>query len=257
MSSNTPILDPSREMDEKSWWDLWNTSYRIKDNNDDISSELFERAATVINGMAQELGGRLLEVACGSGSLSRRLLTYSTYYGLDISPAAIDIAREKSKHLTLRPGASLPLYEAADFHDWPLPPQPFDLVICIDAISCFRDQQLILKKIAESLREGGRLVLTTINPYVYWRIKSTWQNGPVSRWLSRNELHAMIRLAGLKIEHSHTIMPRGRLGILWLLNSPRLNEGLGPRAAAILRRLKEQAGLGQYRFVVAKKVSPS
>lgn len=257
MSANNPILDPSRDMDEKSWWDLWNTSHRLKDNNDEISSELFERAATIINGIAQEAGGRLLEVACGSGSLSRRLVTYSSYYGLDISPAAIDVAREKSSHLTPRPGASLPLYEAADFHDWPLPIEPFDLVVCIDAISCFRDQQLILNKIAESLRGGGRLVLTTINPFVYWRIKSTWQNGPVSHWLSRNELHALIRSAGLKIERSYTIMPRGRLGILWLLNSPRLNEGLGPRPAAAFRRWKERVGLGQYRLVIARKDSPS
>lgn len=245
-------IDRSRDMEETAWWDFWNTSYRVADNCDEVSSELFARAAAVINEITQAEGGRVLEVACGAGSLSR-LLKYSSYHGIDISPAAIQIARQKTDRAPRRPGTVLPIYEAADFHNWPLPAQSFDVVACIDAISCFRDQQLVLKKIAQCLRNSGRLVLTTINPFVYWRIKSTWQNGPVSHWLSRDELHALISSAGFIVERSHTIMPRGHLGILRLINSRRVEEAVGPRIAARLRRLKERAGLGQYRVVVARK----
>lgn len=252
MKATASQIDPSREMDEKTWWDFWNTSYRNKENNDEFSTELFERAAVVINRLTKSHGGRLLEVACGSGSLSRRL-TFSSYHGLDISPAAVDIARQKSEAAPRLPGAGLPFYEAADFHEWPLPPQLFDVVACIDAISCFRDQQLVLKKIAQCLRSSGRLVLTTINPFVYWRIKNTWQNGPVSHWVSRDELHTLVKSAGFKIEHSYTIMPRGHLGILRLVNSPRLNRAFGAKGAAALKRMKEEVGLGQYRLVVARK----
>lgn len=258
MLTKSPVVDRSREMDEKSWWDLWNTSHRVKDDNDAVSSELFARAAAAVNGITTNGNSRVLEVACGTGTLSR-MLVYSSYHGLDISPAAIEVARQKSGNISLPANASPPTYEAADFCEWPLPVQSFDVAVCIDAISSIRDQALAMKKIAESLRIGGHLVLTTINRFVYEHIRRTpsspLQSGPVSHWLSRSELHALISQAGLIIERSQTIMPRGNLGILRLVNSPRLNEAFGPRVAAVLRQLKERVGLGQYSLVIARKES--
>lgn len=243
-------------MDEKSWWDFWNTSYRSEDGRDYTSSELFRHAADVIHNMAQHENFRILEIACGSGTLSRNL-SYSTYHGIDISPAAIEIARSKANSISRPPGAGLPTYEAADFHDWPLSSEPYDLVICVDAIVCFRDQSLVLNKIARSLRPGGTLLLTAINPFVYNRIRrnsaNPIQDGPVSRWLTRAELHKLIGIAGLAIERSCTIMPRGNRGVLRAVNSPRLNRLLGRRNEPRIRRLKELAGLGQYRLIVARK----
>jgi 2-polyprenyl-3-methyl-5-hydroxy-6-metoxy-1,4-benzoquinol methylase len=258
MPTKSPVVDRSREMEEKSWWDLWNTSHRTKDDNDAVSSELFSRAAAAINGITLNGNCRVLEVACGTGTLSR-MLVYSSYHGLDISPAAIEIARQKSGCISLPAGASPPTYEAADFCEWPLPANAFDIAVCIDAISSIRDQPLAMKKIAQSLRIGGHLVLTTINRFVYEHIRRTpsapLQSGPVSHWLSRSELNGLVSQAGLTIERSVTIMPRGNLGILRLVNSPRLNEALGQRVAAVLWRLKEQVGLGQYSLVIARKES--
>jgi 2-polyprenyl-3-methyl-5-hydroxy-6-metoxy-1,4-benzoquinol methylase len=243
------------DMDEKNWWDFWNKSYRSDDGKDAVSSELFARVARVISEITEPKNCRVLEIACGSGTLSR-MLSCSAYHGIDISPAAIEIARQRSNDSRLT-HARVPTYEAGDFHEWTIPREPFDLVLCIDAISCFRDQQLTLRKMAASLGESGRLVVTTINPFVYNRIKRTRstpiQDGPVSHWLARAELHALIRSAGLAIERSHTIMPRGNRGILRIINSRHLNHALGSRAEDFLKRLKEQAGLGQYRLVVARK----
>jgi 2-polyprenyl-3-methyl-5-hydroxy-6-metoxy-1,4-benzoquinol methylase len=256
MPTNSSVVDRSRDLDEKSWWDLWNTSHRTKDDNDAVSSELFARAAAAVNTITRNAGCRVLEIACGTGTLSR-MLVYSSYHGLDISPAAIEIARQKSGPISLPAGASPPIYEVADFHEWPLPALQFDVTVCIDAISSIRDQPLAMKKIAEAMRPGGRLVLTTINRFVYDRIQRTptvrLESGPVAHWLSRGELHGLIRQAGLVIEHSSTMMPRGNLGILRWVNSRRLNEAFGPGIAAVLRRLKEQMGLGQYSIVVARK----
>jgi len=245
-------------MDERSWWDLWNRSYRAKDNNDTISSELFECAAAVISRMSQAEGGRVLEVACGAGALSR-LLTYSSYHGLDMSPVAIEIARQKAKSIPQTVGASPPNYEVADFVSWPVPPNPFDVVVCVDAIVCFRDQPLAMRKMAQSLRPEGRLLLTAINKFVYRRIRRTstapLASGPVSHWLSSRELNELIKSAGFTIERSWTIMPRGNCGILRVINAHRLNQVFGPRCEALLRRLKERVGLGQYRVVIARKES--
>lgn len=258
MPTEPPIIDRSRNMDEKSWWDLWNTSHRTKEDNDPVSSELFMRTAGVINEITRNEPCRVLEIGCGAGTLSR-LLTYRSYHGLDISPAAIEIAKHKSEHISRSTTSTPPTYEAVDFHDWPLASEPFDLAVCVDAVMCFRDQQLALRKIAQSLRTGGRLVLTAINPFVYTRIQRAQNNpfasGPVSRWLSGHELHKLIASAGLAIERFYTIMPRGQGGILRLVNARHVNEAFGPRSAAMVRRWKEQMGFGQYRVVVARKSS--
>src|SRR5580704_15374927 len=247
--------DRPLEADERSWWDYWNTSYRSQDDVGEVPSELFARTAALVAEVMPAGKGRVLEIGCGAGSLSRQLL-YSSYHGIDISPAAIDIAREKSH--SLRPGAGSATYEAADFHDWPLPPESFDVAICVDAVAYFRDQGFALKKMADSLRVDGVLVLTTINPFVYHRIrrttKSPLKEGSISRWLSRAELHGFIESAGLTVQESCTIMPRGNLGFLRIVNAPRLNRLFGPRGAGILKRAKERAGLGQYRVVVARKL---
>jgi SAM-dependent methyltransferase len=255
MRTTAPIIDRSREMDERSWWDLWNKTHRTKEDNDPVSSELFTRTAAVINEITQKKPCKVLEIGCGAGALSR-LLTYSSYHGLDISPAAIDLARQKSEDISRPAGTGLPTYEAADFHAWPLPLDKFDLAVCVDAVMCFRDQQLALNKMAQSLRPGGRLVLTAINPFVYTRIRRTQTNplasGPVSRWVTRSELQQLITTARLAIEHSYTIMPRGNRGILRLVNARRVNEAFGPRSAEVVRRLKERMGFGQYRLMIAR-----
>ena len=254
--AQTVTTDQSRKMDERSWWDLWNTSYRAEDNRDQISTELFAHVASLLQKIMQGNEGRMLEVACGTGTLSRQL-NFTSYHGLDISAAAIEIARQKAQGMPSQTGGRGPTYEAADFHDWPVPAEPLDLVLCVDAISCFRDQAFTVRKMAQSLRAGGLVVLTSVNPVVYNRIRRVGgvrlENGPVSHWLSRDELHGLIKQAGLVLEQSYTIMPRGNMGMLRVINARRLNEAFGPRGAAILRRWKEQVGLGQYRVVVARK----
>ncbi len=242
-------------MDERSWWDLWNTSYRAEDNRDETSTELFRHVVALMQEVAPSCN-RMLEVACGTGTLSRSL-RFTFYQGLDISAAAIDFARRKAETVKVPAGTSRPVYEVADFHNWPLPAEPFDVILCVDAISCFRDQGFTLRKVAQSLRSGGRAVLTTVNPFVYNRIRRVGgvklENGPVSHWLSRRELHRLVKQADLTLERSYTIMPRGNLGMLRVVNARRLDRVLGTGGARLLRRLKEEAGLGQYRVVVARK----
>jgi 2-polyprenyl-3-methyl-5-hydroxy-6-metoxy-1,4-benzoquinol methylase len=162
--------------------------------------------------------------------------------------------------VNLRPwpkGAQQPTYEVADVHDWPLPPNLFDVVVCVDAVAYFYDQQLALRRMAYSLVPSGRLVLTTINPFVYNRIRRTGRSplkeGSISRWLSRGELHSLLSSAGFKLERSYTIMPRGNMGILRVVNARRLSDAIGHHGAKVLRQWKEQVGLGQYRVIVAHK----
>ena len=245
-------------MDEKTWWDFWNSSYRVGDDNGEIPNELFNRVAATVNQFIQPEGSRILEIGCGTGTLSRRL-KFSSYAGVDISPSAIQLAmRSWGEHASRLPSGSSATYEAVDFHDWPLPSKPFDIAVCVDAFVWIHDQPLALKKIAQSLRTGGVFVISIINPFVYHRIRRTaaspLKEGPIKNWLTRRELHALITDSGLRIEQSFTIMPRGNLGILRLMNSPRLNGALGPQVEMLLRRAKESIGIGQYQVVAARKL---
>lgn len=256
MGKTASVIDRSRSMDEKSWWDLWNTSYRSEDNRDERSGELFDHVSGLVRRITENRPARILEVACGTGTLSRQL-PFLSYTGLDLSAAAIEIARQKAEAVPLLRDATPPTYEPADFHDWPLPSTPFDLVVCVDAISCFREQAFVLRKMAQSLSSGGTLVLTGVNPFVYNRIRRNsrvrLESGPVSHWLSARETHALVAQAGLELRRSYTIMPRGNKGILRLINSRRLDQILGRSGSVAFRRLKEMASLGQYRVVIAQK----
>jgi 2-polyprenyl-3-methyl-5-hydroxy-6-metoxy-1,4-benzoquinol methylase len=246
-------LDGSCDMDERIWWDLWNSSYRAKDNNDPTSSELFARTAALVNEITAKEAKTILEIGCGTGTLSR-MLCHSGYHGIDISQSAVDIA---NKGLFDTKGNNGMTYEVADFHEWQLPARRFGVVVCVDAVAYFRHQEFAVAKMAQSLQPGGKLIMTTINPFVYRRIRRTvsspLREGSVSHWLPRRELHSLIKSAGLKIEHSFTIMPRGNMGLLRLVNSHRLNTALGPRVEMGLKKLKERLGLGQYRVVIASK----
>jgi 2-polyprenyl-3-methyl-5-hydroxy-6-metoxy-1,4-benzoquinol methylase len=248
----------NQELAEKRWWDEWNTSYRSEDNVDEISTRLFSHVAGIVKRLSEERTRRILEVACGTGTLSRRLV-FSSYYGLDVSQSAIEIACRKAETLSTPASTERPTYEVADIHDWLLPDRPFDVAICVDAVAYFRDQQLALNRIAEALNSTGRLILTTINPFVYNRIRRTARSplkeGSISRWLSRGQLHGLVTSAGFRVDRSYTIIPRGNVGLLRIINARRLNHVFGARGAEVMCHWKEKVGLGQYRVVEATKMS--
>ena len=241
--------------DETNWWNLWNITHRSADAQDQTSTELFALVAAVIRTLDTGREKRILEVACGTGTLSRQL-EFSSYQGLDVSPAAIEIARKKVALNASLSGSRPSSYEVGDIHTCTLSRSAFEIVVCVDAVAYFYDQRLALEKMAESLSPSGRVVLTTINPFVYNRIRRTAQTplreGSISHWLTRRELHELVSSAGLVIERSYTVLPRGNRGILRLINSPKVNELFGAKSVAFLRRAKEQLGLGQYRVIVAR-----
>jgi 2-polyprenyl-3-methyl-5-hydroxy-6-metoxy-1,4-benzoquinol methylase len=255
MNTAPTNIDRSREMEERSWWDLWNMSYRAEDDRDAISTQLFNHVATVVHDVTKGKPARVLEIACGAGTLSRKL-SFATYHGLDLSKAAIEHASVKAREATAGQ-LTTPTYEVADFHEWQPPAEPFDVIVCVDAAHAFRDQKFVLRKMAQILHPDGHLVIATINRYVYDRIRRVGgvklESGPVSHWLSKRELHDLVEQAPSTIVRSYTIMPRGNMGMLRVINSGRLTGALGPRGAAAFDRMKERVGFGQYRVVIARK----
>jgi SAM-dependent methyltransferase len=119
--------------------------------------------------LAASAGGRVLEVACGSGRLLLPLAGAGfEVVGIDASPHMLAIARQKLE----REGVRAAVREA-DMRTFDvLDRGPFDLAIV--AVKSFAylteraDQQACLERIAAHLRPGGLLAIDFLNPQPEW-----------------------------------------------------------------------------------------
>jgi SAM-dependent methyltransferase len=114
--------------------------------------------AAALLALSQELGGgRLLEVACGTGHwLSRLSPVAQTRHGLDLSPGMLAQARERAEHIDLVRGYAgrLPYLSAS-----------FDLIYCVNAIHHFDDPAAFVAEARRLLRPGGALAVVGMDPH--------------------------------------------------------------------------------------------
>jgi len=111
---------------------------------------VLQRAAAV------EAGERVLDLACGTGELERRMLEAeprADLVGVDLAPAMVERARAK---LGGQSGAQI---EQADAHDLPFEDASFDAVVCANTFHYFTHPRQVLREAKRVLRPGGRLVL--------------------------------------------------------------------------------------------------
>lgn len=90
---------------------------------------------------------RILDLGCGTGRLSRRLLTISPeVYGVDASKEVLKIAREKNPELKLA---------FAEAIDLPYEDEFFDLVIINGSLHHFFAMEQTFKEVSRVLASGG------------------------------------------------------------------------------------------------------
>jgi SAM-dependent methyltransferase len=101
-------------------------------------------------------GARVLEVACGTGIVTRRLLAALPADGrlvaTDLNPPMIDWARSRlpaDPRLELKP---------ADAQALPFADASFDVVVCQFGVMFFPDKPLAMREARRVLAPGGRLV---------------------------------------------------------------------------------------------------
>lgn len=130
----------------------------------DEAAELYDRARprypeALVDDLARAAGlgpgSRVLEIAPGTGQLTVPLAELGCRItAVELGPSLAEVARRNLR--------AFPLAEVtvADFERWPLPAEPFDLVVCATAFH-WLDPAVTLPRAARALRPGGLLAIVT------------------------------------------------------------------------------------------------
>jgi SAM-dependent methyltransferase len=121
-----------------------------------VGQESFMRAGEILSlatraGVAP--GVLVLDLCCGVAGPGRFITRQlgCTYVGVDGSPSAIDIARERATGLDCR-------FEVSEVP--PLPSGRFDVVMLLETMLAFSDKEELLRHISGALTTGGRFAFT-------------------------------------------------------------------------------------------------
>lgn len=193
---------------------------------------------------------RILDFGCGAGFYTERLAAFGDVVGIDLSPQAISMARERRPDL---------VFLCASVYDPPLQPEFFDVVVSQEVVAHVDNQPRYVEQAARLLRPGGYLVLSTDNKFVMSRLGPVdWEPLPpehIDQFLSRRALKALLR-SHFRILHLTTVIPAGHEGVLKLVNSTRLAVILHRLISpATLESVKERLGFGLTMVVLAQKRS--
>ena len=117
----------------------------------------FPREKALIRIFSKESFGVILDVGCGSGSLTLKLkqaCNASEAYGIDISESATKLARDKDiKAICLD----------IDNDDFPFQSNFFDAIFASEIFEHLFDSNRLLQNCIRTLKAGGTLVLTSPN----------------------------------------------------------------------------------------------
>jgi 2-polyprenyl-3-methyl-5-hydroxy-6-metoxy-1,4-benzoquinol methylase len=233
-------------LEQQQFYDDWNFKARSGDFNS-ISPEIRirgEKVVEIIKGIKIR-SLKILEVGCGTGWLTELLCDFGTVKGIDLSPQAIAIAKQREISVEFIP---------ANFFDYEFK-ESFDLIVCMETLFYVGDQKQFVKKLYSLLNNDGYLVMTTVNKFVYQRSRDIEppHPGQIRNWMTKNEIKEILKPL-FKILNMNTIEPRGDMGILRLVNSPKINGIINKVISeSRIKHIKEKLGLGGGLVILAKK----
>lgn len=206
-----------------------------------------ERVVRVLRSLALERP-RILDLGCGIGWFSNDFSQFGEVTGIDLSAQAIAQAQARYPHITFRAGNVLTA---------PLPARHFDVVISQEIFAHVENQARYLEVAAHALRPGGYLILTTANKFVLDRLgDAKWDPWPREHLETYYDMKGLKRLLSryFRVLRTTTVLPLGNGGVLFFINSGKLNKALRWLIPARwLEALKERAGLGYCMIALAQK----
>ena len=115
-------------------------------------------ATDLLNLTDPQQGERALDVACGTGIVSRlaaeRVGSSGNVIGLDINPGMLAVAGSATPA-----GASIE-WRQGNAEDMPFPDEAFDLVLCQQGLQFFPNKEIALREMNRVLASGGRVALS-------------------------------------------------------------------------------------------------
>jgi len=119
---------------------------------------IYPKIIALVEKFAESLSGKtILDVGCGSGGLIRMLdKRGAKCYGVDITPAFVEIARSRNSRVA-----------QASMHSLPLPGAIFDVVVSNYVLNYLpsEGQELALREKFRVLKSGGVMVFTYMHPF--------------------------------------------------------------------------------------------
>ena len=188
----------------------------------------------------------LLDVGCGWGWLSNRISPYGEVTGLEPSGRGVLEARTRFPHITFINDA---------FPSRQIATMQFEILVCSEVIEHVQEQESFVQGLANAVRQGGALVLTTPNA-THWgeySSKNREDLQPVEQWLTRGRLLQLLCESGftvMRYRQWHTGFTSR--GIYRLCNSHKANRILQLCRCGFVRdRMITAFDLGLYQGLLA------
>lgn len=119
----------------------------------------FNKKLSVITKAVPQGKLKVLDAGCGEGHLLKHLHEQDSgleLYGVDITPVALEKAREKCPMVRIRYG---------DVTNLPYEDSEFDVVICTDVLEHIVNYQGALRELQRVLKKDGTLIITFPNEF--------------------------------------------------------------------------------------------
>lgn len=147
-------MSSSREDKERSFWSSYAPKY------DSFMKRVGPSYERIVQLIENELdpADHVLEAACGTGLISMRIAPFvEKYYGCDISPEMIEIARNKA----LSSGISNVEFSVQDAYNLNFEDDKFDAVILTNALHIMMEPEKVLESVSRILKSEGLLIAPT------------------------------------------------------------------------------------------------
>ena len=148
-------------------------------------------------------GARVLDVGCGTGSVSLHLVSSRSAKLVGVEPDALRAARARERGLDVRCEVLTPrLIEALG---------PFDIVVFADVLEHLADPASMLELAKTALGPGGRIIASVPN-VAHWSVRADLLRGRFNyhefgimdathlRWFTEATLRGLFASAGLGVE---------------------------------------------------------
>jgi SAM-dependent methyltransferase len=149
---------------------------------------------------------RILDAGCGSGRNMVELSQRGEVVGVELSPASVQVARERHVGEVLE----------GSVEDLPFPDASFDFAVCLDVIEHLDDDRRTLRELRRVLRPGAVLLVTVPAYPALWS-----SHDEINHHRRRYTRDALLRAAGdsgwyaLRTTHFNSLLLPAAMAYRW------------------------------------------